>query len=108
MIRRPPRSTLFPYTTLFRSDLARRAGLGACRDGVRQPGRVSVRLGRRPLRVGPLGHPAAGLPPMPEARTAGRTLAWRWRVGAPGPEGPMTGAEVFVLVPALVLAALVV
>src|SRR2546429_9018072 len=32
MIRRPPRSTLFPYTTLFRSHLsqaaARRAGLG--------------------------------------------------------------------------------
>src|SRR3712207_7011624 len=26
MIRRPPRSTLFPYTTLFRSDGARRAG----------------------------------------------------------------------------------
>src|SRR5256885_11731993 len=25
MIRRPPRSTLFPYTTLFRSDLARLA-----------------------------------------------------------------------------------
>src|SRR5438105_9634594 len=25
MIRRPPRSTLFPYTTLFRSDLAERA-----------------------------------------------------------------------------------
>src|SRR2546427_5159202 len=24
MIRRPPRSTLFPYTTLFRSDLPRR------------------------------------------------------------------------------------
>src|SRR3712207_7927205 len=33
MIRRPPRSTLFPYTTLFRSDgsvgAARGAGLGA-------------------------------------------------------------------------------
>src|SRR5437667_9849796 len=29
MIRRPPRSTLFPYTTLFRSDfLAARAGTG--------------------------------------------------------------------------------
>src|SRR3712207_8622519 len=27
MIRRPPRSTLFPYTTLFRSS-ARRAGVG--------------------------------------------------------------------------------
>src|SRR2546422_10234689 len=26
MIRRPPRSTLFPYTTLFRSELARDAG----------------------------------------------------------------------------------
>src|SRR5258708_27010013 len=42
MIRRPPRSTLFPYTTLFRSELARRlrdlpmAGLDGdpprCRD----------------------------------------------------------------------------
>src|SRR3712207_8439024 len=29
MIRRPPRSTLFPYTTLFRSDVARRRGVRA-------------------------------------------------------------------------------
>src|SRR5690348_17974050 len=28
MIRRPPRSTLFPYTTLFRSSWALRAGVG--------------------------------------------------------------------------------
>src|SRR3712207_8687107 len=28
MIRRPPRSTLFPYTTLFRSDRARPANAG--------------------------------------------------------------------------------
>src|SRR5438445_8545780 len=28
MIRRPPRSTLFPYTTLFRSDGAPRLGCG--------------------------------------------------------------------------------
>src|SRR2546428_4820025 len=28
MIRRPPRSTLFPYTTLFRSALLGRRGLG--------------------------------------------------------------------------------
>src|SRR2546425_5990567 len=27
MIRRPPRSTLFPYTTLFRSDLERQRGI---------------------------------------------------------------------------------
>src|SRR3712207_7191363 len=39
MIRRPPRSTLFPYTTLFRSDLhdvatlARRDGSGWVLDG---------------------------------------------------------------------------
>src|SRR5256885_12342846 len=28
MIRRPPRSTLFPYTTLFRSDIGERVLLG--------------------------------------------------------------------------------
>src|SRR5690349_24211724 len=32
MIRRPPRSTLFPYTTLFRSDRADRDRLPADRD----------------------------------------------------------------------------
>src|SRR2546430_7704756 len=31
MIRRPPRSTLFPYTTLFRSDSRRGGGRGAAR-----------------------------------------------------------------------------
>src|SRR5687768_18327037 len=31
MLRRPPRSTLFPYTTLFRSDsIFQRAGAGEC------------------------------------------------------------------------------
>src|SRR2546430_12439430 len=47
MIRRPPRSTLFPYTTLFRSAPAGRA---AGHDGGRRR--------RRPLRAGP---PAAAL-----------------------------------------------
>src|SRR5215510_15732020 len=47
MIRRPPRSTLFPYTTLFRSRDERRrpqrlAGLGA-RLGRRRVDRVRVR-----------------------------------------------------------------
>src|SRR2546422_7332238 len=32
MIRRPPRSTLFPYTTLFRSAVDRRARRGRQRD----------------------------------------------------------------------------
>src|SRR2546427_7742358 len=31
MIRRPPRSTLFPYTTLFRSDSSRDAPRSRCR-----------------------------------------------------------------------------
>src|SRR5438034_8799494 len=49
MIRRPPRSTLFPYTTLFRSmdDLARRIGREArvdLRDLARGPGRVRPAL----------------------------------------------------------------
>src|SRR3989441_7387764 len=35
MIRRPPRSTLFPYTTLFRSRIEPRAGLGTLLDGMR-------------------------------------------------------------------------
>src|SRR3712207_7504199 len=33
MIRRPPRSTLFPYTTLFRSDLLAQAGVPATDRG---------------------------------------------------------------------------
>src|SRR5690348_18037431 len=33
MIRRPPRSTLFPYTTLFRSSAARHPGLDAAGAG---------------------------------------------------------------------------
>src|SRR5438552_7665720 len=50
MIRRPPRSTLFPYTTLFRSDEPLQAGLviatvvgAACRVGVGED-RKSTRL----------------------------------------------------------------
>src|SRR2546422_5086180 len=37
MIRRPPRSTLFPYTTLFRSQRARSAAVFQCvRHGARR------------------------------------------------------------------------
>src|SRR2546421_6899161 len=44
MIRRPPRSTLFPYTTLFRSPRA-----------PRRPAPVRLRRGRRALGRGPGG-----------------------------------------------------
>src|SRR5436190_13762467 len=44
MIRRPPRSTLFPYTTLFRSDqvICRRNWSGS-RDELRQDQEIVVR-----------------------------------------------------------------
>src|SRR3712207_7670062 len=48
MIRRPPRSTLFPYTTLFRSHL-RRKGRGAQLQGVR-PEQGEDRRGPAPAR----------------------------------------------------------
>src|SRR2546430_4519573 len=44
MIRRPPRSTLFPYTTLFRSD---RVGDGLPQPGLQRPGREGPRDQRR-------------------------------------------------------------
>src|SRR3712207_7838028 len=62
MIRRPPRSTLFPYTTLFRSD--------------RRPRGVGLDRRRRERHRGVLGGPG-GLPgvqnPIPPARS--RTIA---------------------------------
>src|SRR2546430_5423070 len=52
MIRRPPRSTLFPYTTLFRSHVERRV------DGVGEAALRAIELHRRDseveqARVGP-------------------------------------------------------
>src|SRR2546430_7546797 len=45
MIRRPPRSTLFPYTTLFRSPLAPcRRAVAARRSGVPSGTKRSLRL----------------------------------------------------------------
>src|SRR5256885_16247888 len=57
MIRRPPRSTLFPYTTLFRSPAVAlaQAGRGRRRDAAR--GRLGAR--RRNACARPLG---GGLP----------------------------------------------
>src|SRR2546430_17564365 len=49
MIRRPPRSTLFPYTTLFRS---------SWRAGATAPGRRSGGSPAAAAREPPRGHPA--------------------------------------------------
>src|SRR3712207_8582864 len=56
MIRRPPRSTLFPYTTLFRSEVREREGkpltqAGAlCRVGEQRHGRGPERAERHSRR----------------------------------------------------------
>src|SRR5262245_63076003 len=44
MLRRPPRSTLFPYTTLFRSEAARQAWADAGVDGI-DPARAGILVG---------------------------------------------------------------
>src|SRR3712207_8053148 len=63
MIRRPPRSTLFPYTTLFRSPTCSRPG---------RPREIGPRRGRdRPHLLDPAhptGHP--GLPTRSEEHTS--------------------------------------
>src|SRR2546425_9065906 len=60
MIRRPPRSTLFPYTTLFRSRLLR-AGHQRFLDGARQDRDLETRLSLSRLRgLLHLRHRAAG------------------------------------------------
>src|SRR2546428_14005717 len=73
MIRRPPRSTLFPYTTLFRSPhpALRPRGHGRDAGGGRDPRDLGTRADRGPRppgvdpsRLGDLG--AAGLPLRPD------------------------------------------
>src|SRR3712207_7151247 len=58
MIQRPPRTTLFPYTTLFRSRPPREQAPGSLQTTVRraQPPPVPTRSGRRrgvPFRAAP-------------------------------------------------------
>src|SRR2546427_9011957 len=54
MIRRPPRSTLFPYTTLFRSEPRRRP-----RDHDARRNDTAVRLRGHPEKAGDLRHDEA-------------------------------------------------
>src|SRR3989454_9992938 len=54
MIRRPPRSTLFPYTTLFRS-MPQRLPFYVRHDVVEQPGRFPGRKDRHDVGMAELG-----------------------------------------------------
>src|SRR3712207_5271842 len=55
MIRRPPRSTLFPYTTLFRSEVLFKAEIGAVARGVCQVQGVWVAPAHRGRGIGAAG-----------------------------------------------------
>src|SRR3712207_3761300 len=118
MIRRPPRSTLFPYTTLFRSPGARDAGLRAAvvapgrRQGHRDPralrdaadpvlpgaervGRPARRPGRRPAGGGPAPAGARCTPPTSFPSGSGQRELHRLdlltvgRHAASGSDGPV-------------------
>src|SRR2546426_11725719 len=81
MIRRPPRSTLFPYTTLFRSTAA--CDGGGLRHG--EPGARGVARRRRP--TGPPLYPR-GVEPGARAATAlAPALGTVRRPGGPGDGG---------------------
>src|SRR3712207_8741798 len=58
MIRRPPRSTLFPYTTLFRSATCGLLWRGMARTGQTAPPAVVMRA-RIPLNHGHEGRPVS-------------------------------------------------
>src|SRR3712207_7780864 len=58
MIRRPPRSTLFPYTTLFRSERLRR----------RRPRGPRSAEGAVPGAAGGVGRAGVDRPPLPRAQ----------------------------------------
>src|SRR5437899_773330 len=49
MIRRPPRSTLFPYTTLFRSSGVPPVGLDAAHTGSQVDDDIRPRIPEKPL-----------------------------------------------------------
>src|SRR3712207_8919316 len=64
MIRRPPRSTLFPYTTLFRSPAGRLRGrLPAGQQHPGREGQRTVRLDRQIRRLWLQQEPRRGLRP---------------------------------------------
>src|SRR2546421_3633017 len=87
MIRRPPRSTLFPYTTLFRSQRARPArpvARGRCTGRARRP-RGSGRGNRAARWLGARPPQAPGLARLAGPRRARHRGAARVAGGGGGP-----------------------
>src|SRR3712207_6144900 len=75
MIRRPPRSTLFPYTTLFRSGRVRRPSRAARAGAVRLRLRRGAGPAGRPRGAGRPRRPGPGRPRHPAAHPPGRRRA---------------------------------
>src|SRR5687768_17727596 len=74
MIRRPPRSTLFPYTTLFRSHhpdgVARQRDAVGTAQGVAPGQSVQAAVGCEPVdRIGAGGLESAGARPEPDRKS---------------------------------------
>src|SRR3989441_3843134 len=103
MIRRPPRSTLFPYTTLFRSVPAAGEMLAQIKDGLRGAGGAAL-MGELEDREGPAWHGAkvgilsrawtAGGGPtrsLPRRATAGPHAGGGGRGGGAPGRGPPVG-----------------
>src|SRR2546425_11417506 len=94
MIRRPPRSTLFPYTTLFRSrralvqELVREDDAREAED-VDRIADLAVALRERDRRVDPVPH-AEERQVAPRVRErAVVVVEEEWRAGLPGPPRPL-------------------
>src|SRR5258708_11686883 len=78
MIRRPPRSTLFPYTTLFRSVVGwprRDAARGPAARRIRTRTRLPVELGQRRA----LARCARRLAVVPRSNVVAHGARRRWR-----------------------------
>src|SRR5256886_12883709 len=93
MIRRPPRSTLFPYTTLFRSDVAHRQADALRRGLTDVPDRTAPAGDLEPQRVGPhsTALPGAAAPfdfDRVELRVVDRPSDRRSDLAPPGPPEP--------------------
>src|SRR5256885_13012143 len=72
MIRRPPRSTLFPYTTLFRSPASRATRCARCLSRSPQPGPHAGTRRRAPM-TGPRPCARCDPPPACSPGNAGRS-----------------------------------
>src|SRR3989454_577953 len=101
MIRRPPRSTLFPYTTLFRSgwghrERAPRPRVGGCWSGVREAGTAEGGLRTMRTGSGPPRYEVIGIAGVPEVHL-GADIARLVVEAAARQSTPLAGGDLLVV-----------